>query len=144
MKVNDILDSKGRTVLTVTADTTVQQIIALLSSKKIGFLIVTDHEGKLAGVISERDIVHRFLSANRPAALVTAADIMTPDANVVTAQESDNIEHVMKVMTERKVRHLPVITEGMPAGVISIGDVIKFILEDKDEAIRSLMDYVSK
>ncbi|NUN69020.1 MAG: CBS domain-containing protein [Bacteroidetes bacterium] len=144
MKVKDILDSKGRAVLTVTAETTVERIVQLLSSKKIGFLIVTEHDGTLAGVISERDIVHRYLATGRTAASVTAAEIMTPAGTVVTTLESDNIEHVMKVMTERKVRHLPVVTDGVPAGVISIGDVIKYILEEKNEEIRSLMEYVSR
>jgi len=144
MKVTAILDSKGHSVHTVMSDTTVAQCISVLSSNKIGFLIVTDHNGGLAGVISERDIVHRCMGASGRPDLMKASEIMTPTAALVTATEQVDIGHIMTVMTERKVRHVPILREGMVIGVVSIGDVIKYILEEKNDEIRSLMEYVSR
>jgi CBS domain-containing protein len=144
MKVKDILNSKGRKIFTVTAETTVEQVVSELATNKIGFLIVMDPSGAISGVISERDVVHRCMSAKKDPAGITAGDIMTPKAKLFTATEEDDIERIMTTMTEKKIRHLPVLQDEMAIGVISIGDVIKYILEDKNEAIRSLTEYVSR
>jgi CBS domain-containing protein len=144
MKVNAILNSKGRSVYSVVTDATVAHIITELSSNKIGFLVVLDKNGELAGVISERDIVHRCMGAQKDPAATTAIEIMTPLSRLVTASETDDIGHIMAVMTERKVRHLPILKDGTVIGIVSIGDVIKYILEEKNEEIRSLMEYVSR
>lgn len=144
MKVKDILNSKGRRICTVTAEQSVEHVVSELASNKIGFLVVLDPSGALSGVISERDVVHRCMSAKKNPASATAGDIMTPKEKLYTAAENDDIERIMTTMTEKKIRHLPILQDGLVVGVISIGDVIKYILEEKDEAIRSLTEYVSR
>lgn len=144
MKVTAILASKGHSVHTVMSESTVAQCITVLSTNKIGFLIVTNQNGDLAGVISERDIVHRCMGTSGNPDITKANEIMTPAAALVTATEQADIGHIMTVMTERKVRHVPILREGKVIGVVSIGDVIKYILEEKNEEIRSLMEYVSR
>lgn len=144
MKVSAILNSKGRSVHSVVTDATVAQIITELSANKIGFLVVIDMNGELAGVISERDIVHRCMGAQKDPSATAANEIMTPLNRLVTAVETDDIGHIMSVMTERKVRHVPILKDGAVVGIVSIGDVIKYILEEKNEEIRSLMEYVSR
>jgi CBS domain-containing protein len=144
MKVKDILKSKSKKIFTVTTENTVEQVVNELATNKIGFLVVMDLSGALAGVISERDVVHRCMSAKKDPASVTAADIMTPKSRLFTATDGEDVERVMATMTEKKIRHLPIVQEEMVIGVISIGDVIKYILEEKDEAIRSLTEYVSR
>ncbi len=144
MKVTVILTSKGQTVHSVNAEATIADCINVLSSNRIGFLIVTDRNGGLAGVISERDIVHRCVGGRGNPEMMKANEIMTPAASLVTANEQADIGHIMTVMTERKVRHVPILRDGTVIGVVSIGDVIKYILEEKNDEIRSLMEYVSR
>ena len=144
MKVKDILDSKGRKVFTVSEQSTVESVVAELSTNKIGFLIVTNASGNVAGVISERDVVHRCMSVKKDPTQTKASDIMTPKANLFTATEQADIESIMTTMTEKKIRHLPIFQEEKLVGLISIGDVIKFILEAKNEEINLLKEYVSR
>lgn len=144
MKVKDILDSKGRKIFTVAEDASVGTVVSELVTNKIGFLVVKNGSGDVAGVISERDVVHRCMSAHKDPAQMKASDIMTPKSVLFTASEGDEIESIMTTMTEKKIRHLPIFQEEKLVGLISIGDVIKFILEEKNEEIKSLMDYVSR
>lgn len=143
MKVKDILDSKGRKIFTVDEGATVEQVVSELATNKIGFLIVKNASGKVAGVISERDVVHRCMSTKNDSALMKANEIMTPKSNLITATEEDEIESIMTTMTEKKIRHLPIFHSDDIVGLISIGDVIKFILEEKNEEIKTLREYVS-
>ena len=144
MRVHDILDSKGRTVVTIDSGATVDAVVRELSARKIGFLIVTDQNGSIVGVLSERDVVQRCLAQHRSSSATTAAEIMTHRSQLVTANEEDEVGAIMSMMTQRKVRHLPVFKGENVTGLISIGDVIKFILEEKNEEIRALTDYVSR
>ncbi len=144
MKVKDILNSKGRKLFSVLEDATVETIVTELAMNKIGFLIVRNGANAVAGVISERDIVHRCMSAKKDPSVVTAKEIMTSREKLVTANEDQEIDEVMTMMTEKKIRHLPVFQGEELTGLISIGDVIKIMLDDKNEEIKTLMDYVSK
>jgi CBS domain-containing protein len=144
MKVKDILNSKGRNIFTVTEHDSVNTAVAALATNRVGFLIVMSMDGTVAGVISERDIVHRCMSLKKDPEQLKVGDIMTPKSALITAAEDDEIEKVMTTMTDKKVRHLPVFQDEEVVGLISIGDVIKFILEEKNDAIKSLMDYVSR
>jgi CBS domain-containing protein len=144
MKVKDILNSKGRKIFTVTEHDSVNTAVAALATNRVGFLIVMSMDGTVAGVISERDIVHRCMSLKKDPEQLKVGDIMTPKSALITAAEDDEIEKVMTTMTDKKVRHLPVFQDEEVVGLISIGDVIKFILEEKNDAIKSLMDYVSR
>lgn len=144
MKVKDILNSKGRSLFSVHEDSTVENIVAALAANKIGFMIVKDSANAVAGVISERDIVHRCMSAKKDPSAVTAKEIMTKREKLITANEEQEIDEVMTTMTEKKIRHLPVFQGNELTGLISIGDVVKIILDDKNEEIKTLMDYVSR
>jgi CBS domain-containing protein len=144
MKVKDILNSKGRSLFSVTEDSTIENTVAALAANKIGFLIVKDGSNAITGVISERDIVHRCMSAKKDPRTVTAKEIMTLREHLVTANEDQEIGEVMTLMTEKKIRHLPVFQGKELTGLISIGDVVKIILDDKNEEIKTLMDYVSR
>ncbi|MFA6455847.1 MAG: CBS domain-containing protein [Bacteroidota bacterium] len=144
MKVKDILDSKGRKVFTVKESATVEHIVSQLATNKVGFLVVMNDIGEVSGVISERDVVHRCMSVKQDPTHLKASEIMTPRTALSVAAEEDEIESIMATMTDKKIRHLPIFKGEELTGLISIGDVIKFILEEKNEEIKSLMDYVSR
>jgi CBS domain-containing protein len=141
MKAKDILASKGHVVYTVKETETVLDVITKLVNNKIGFLVVFDSAEDVTGVISERDVVHKCIHHHKDPALVTAVEIMTKRDDLISAAEDDDIEKIMNTMTAKKIRHLPVFRDDELTGIISIGDVIKFILLAKNDEIRTLTEY---
>ena len=123
MKVRNLLASKSGKVITVRRDQTVQDVVNVLAARRIGALIVVDDQGKINGIISERDVV-REVSAHGGAALeMIVGDVMTKDVVIGTPQ--DDILSVAHTMTERRFRHLPILEGDELIAMISIGDVMK-------------------
>ncbi len=122
MKVSTILATKGNKLYTITPNQPVSEAIALLAKHNIGVLLVLAEEDKLAGIVSERDIVRQL---NQQADLLNkpVAGVMTTE--VITCLPQDDLMSVAHVMTERRFRHLPVMEDGILLGMISIGDVMK-------------------
>jgi CBS domain-containing protein len=125
MKVREILEAKGRRVVTIRPDATIATAVHRLALERIGALVVSEDGSSVAGILSERDIV-RALAQEGAEIMGTSqrvADVMT--TGVATCSMDDNIKAVMAEMTRRRFRHLPVIEEGRLAGIVSIGDVVK-------------------
>ncbi len=140
MKVREILDAKGRDVVTIRPEATVSTALHRLVQERIGALVVSEDGHRVAGVVSESDIV-RALAAEG-AALVAGgrrvADLVTREVATCTAE--DTVKHVMAEMTRRRVRHLPVVEDGRLVGIVSIGDVVKSRLEEAEEETTMLRD----
>ena len=128
MTVRQILESKGRAVETISPDVAVSDAVAILSERRIGALVALSEGGRVAGILSERDVV-RIIGRDGPEALTRkVADVMT--TKVVTAREEMTVDEVMDLMTRGRFRHLPVCEDGVLVGVISIGDVVKARLSE--------------
>lgn len=141
MKIKDILRTKGPQVWTIPSRSSLRNAIALLAEKKIGALLVTDSdEQKIVGILSERDIVRGSHEIRKPLEQVQVAELMT--RKVITATPEDEISRIMEIMTDRRIRHIPVIEEGELCGLVSIGDIVKALLGDSEEQIRSLKQYI--
>lgn len=130
MNVETILKTKGDKVITIKPDDTVVEAARTLKRSRIGALVVSDNGANVLGIVSERDIVGGLAD---PASRDTVLDspvsaLMTRE--VLTCQPEDTVQHCMAVMTERRVRHLPVVRDGRMIGLISIGDVVKNRLEE--------------
>lgn len=123
MTVANILKDKGVEVVTAPADTSVAEIARLLNERRIGAVVITSAEGTIEGIVSERDIVSAIARHGPQALAGPAAQIMT--STVVTCQPSDSIYEIMNLMTEHRIRHLPVMVDGGLQGIVSIGDVVK-------------------
>ncbi|MGI8993669.1 MAG: CBS domain-containing protein, partial [Nocardioidaceae bacterium] len=122
MRISDVLKSKSADVVTLTPDATVRDLIAVLAEHNIGAVIVSTDQATVAGIVSERDIVRRLSSETN--VLDTAiGDIMT--AQVQTAKPDDSVDDLMRIMTEHRIRHVPVVVDGALRGIVSIGDVVK-------------------
>jgi len=143
MNAKDILDLKGRKIFAATEDTTVFDAISELAKNKIGLLIIKNAAGNISGVLSERDIIQKCIYLKKDPLLLKARDIMTPKENIVVAAEEDDIQNLMNTMTEKRIRHLPIFIGQELSGIISIGDIVKSMLEIKDYEIKSLIDYIS-
>lgn len=141
MHVAAILKDKGRAVETVGADANIMDVAAKLSAKRIGAVIVTDTDGGVAGIISERDII-RVVGKHGVGALDwPVADVMTK--SVMSCRETDTVDTLMSVMTERRIRHLPVLEKGKLAGIISIGDVVKHRVAEVELEATLMRDYIT-
>jgi len=140
MFVSDILAAKGGLVFTVTPGTTVGQVARQLSTRRIGAVLVVDRLDRVAGIVSERDIVNVLASHGAPALELEASEIMT--RNVVTCDPDDSIDQIMEAMTRRRFRHMPVVKHGELMGVVSIGDVVKARLEETRHETEALRAYI--
>lgn len=139
-QVKDILDVKGRDVWSVEPMASVYDAMKLMADKGIGALIVMEG-AKVIGIISERDYARKVILQGRSSRTTQVREIMT--ARVVYAQPDQNIEECMVLMTEKRVRHLPVMDGGRLLGVISIGDLVKSIIEEQKFIIEQLERYIS-
>ena len=141
MNVETILRAKGRDVATIEPDSTVENAIRLLASRRIGALIVSEDGRRVDGIVSERDIV-QGLADHGPALLEQRVEeVMT--RRVHTCSPEDTVEELMGRMTERRIRHLPVVEAGALCGMVSIGDVVKNRLEEVEYEASSLRSYVA-
>ncbi len=141
MSVKQILDVKGREVVTIGPDAAISEAVALLASHRIGAIVVTGVERRIAGILSERDVV-RLLGAKGADALelpVSAA--MT--AKVQSCTETHTINQVMEIMTRGRFRHLPVESAGRLNGIVSIGDVVKARIEEVEREAEEIKQYIA-
>lgn len=141
MQVSAILNDKGSEVITVGPDTPVAEIVATLKAKGIGAVIVAGAGGTPAGILSERDIVRAMPEHGAKLMTMRASDLMT--RKVVTCNPEHSVHEVMKLMTEGRFRHLPVIEDGKLVGVISIGDAVKRRLGELEAEAGALKSYIA-
>lgn len=138
--VRQLLQSKGHNVWSTTPETSVYDALQLMADKNVGALVVMDGE-RLAGIFSERDYARKVILKGKTSRELSVADIMTTD--VVSVRPEQTIVDCMELMTDRHIRHLPVLDAGRVAGVISIGDVVKSIISDQKDTINHLEDYIT-
>ena len=136
MTVSRILNEKGWKVFTVAATAPLQQVIDVLAGNKIGVLVVLDGGGKLAGIVSERDVVRALAGSAADALARTAADVMTRGVETCTPDDAE--ADIMERMDAKGFRHLPVLAGGKLAGIVSLRDVIRLRIEKIDEMMRSI------
>ncbi len=141
MKVINILQSKGAEVFAVSEADTVGNAVALLNDKNIGAVVVKDKAGAVSGILSERDIVRRLKSHGPALMTAPVGDCMT--ARPHTCRPDDSVDDLMTMMTQKRVRHLPVVHDGKLLGLVSIGDVVKRKIEDIEREAAELKHYIS-
>lgn len=141
MTVKAILDVKGRDVVTIAADKALGEAAALLTSRGIGAAVVVSDDGRINGILSERDIV-RAIGKDGPDVLKKPVSaVMTPKVQV--CRESHTVNEVMQIMTEGRFRHLPVEKNGRLAGIVSIGDVVKRRIEEAEREAEEIRTYIA-
>ena len=140
MQVENILQSKGRAVHTVSADSLLAAAVDMLTERRIGAVVVMDGK-KVAGILSERDIVRHLGKDWAALASRPVRDVMTKA--VVTTSRYATVAQVMEQMTERRIRHLPVVESGELVGIVSIGDVVKRKIEETEQEATALKQYIA-
>ena len=137
--LRDILGSKGRAVVTVGVDTRLSEVVQTLVKHNIGSLVVCDGE-RMVGIVTERDILRTVAEVGVGLEDVPVAQRMTP--NVISGAPDDNVDKIMGVMTENRIRHLPVLDQGQLAGMVSIGDLVKAQHDRMTMEHQQLMNYI--
>lgn len=138
--LRQLLKVKGHEIWSVTPDTSVFDTLVLMADKDIGALLVLD-QGQTVGIISERDYARGIILKGRSSKDTLVREVMTSD--VVSAHADQNIEECMTLMTDKRIRHLPVVDDGELCGVISIGDLVKSIIAEQKSLIDQLEHYIS-
>jgi CBS domain-containing protein len=139
-QVSEILDAKGHRVLRIDADATVLEAVKQMVSANVGSLLVID-SGEIAGIVTERDFLRRVADDEGSDNDASVREIMSSPLIVVTPQTS--VDECMALMTNRRIRHVPVVDDGEVTGIVSIGDVVKFKSREQSFEIQFLHDYIS-
>lgn len=139
-KIREILEAKGSEVFSIHPKATVYDAIAAMADKGVGALLVMEGE-RLAGIISERDYTRKVILKGRSSREALVEEIMTRD--VVTASPDITVAEGMRLMTDHRIRHLPLVSGGKVAGVVSIGDLVKAIISEQEATIAHLTNYIA-
>jgi len=139
MRISDVLRSKSSDLVTLSPDATVRDLVDLLAEHNIGAVIVGDDANPVSGIVSERDVVRGLVSGTTILESLVA-DIMT--TTVKTAAPSDSVDDLMRIMTEHRIRHVPVVVDGQLKGIVSIGDVVKSRIGELEFERDQLESYV--
>ena len=138
--VSNILKAKGNITYSITPDTMVYEALEIMVEKNVSALVVIKNE-KLAGIFTERDYARKVILKGKASKETLIGDIMTEDLVTVTPESS--INDCMRLMTSRFIRHLPVVSEGNLVGIISIGDVVKFVIDEQKFIIENMEHYIT-
>ena len=139
-RISDVLRNKGSEVVTVRPDTLVSELLAVLVGHNIGAAVVTSGDA-VVGIVSERDVVHSVYGRGGQLLSTPVSDIMTTE--VISCVPEDEVDSLMRTMTERRIRHLPVMVDGKLAGIISIGDMVKARITELEEERAHLHSYLA-
>ncbi|MDJ0814112.1 MAG: CBS domain-containing protein [Woeseiaceae bacterium] len=138
--VNHLLDAKGRHIVSIAPDASVFEAIKLMADEVVGSLIVMEGD-ELLGIVTERDYARKVILKGRSSESTRVAEIMT--AEVLTTSSSETVNECMALMSDKRIRHLPVVEDGRVIGMISIGDLVQAIISDQQEEIEQLGQYIS-
>jgi CBS domain-containing protein len=141
MRISDVLRAKGQQVVTVSPDTVVSQLLAVLAEHSIGAVVVSPEGTTVEGIVSERDIVRAL--AKRGAAVLAEPVTAIHTAEVMTVSPEASLEEVEQLMTARRFRHVPVLVDGRLHGVVSIGDVVKQRIDELESERSTLTGYIT-
>jgi CBS domain-containing protein len=141
MKISAILKGKGSDVVTASPDSTVQDVADLLAEKNIGAVLIADGGNRLKGILSERDIVRGVSRHGASLLTLPASDIMTKD--VFSCSPDEEMNHLRREMTARRIRHIPIVQNDQLVGIVSIGDVVKNRVDELENEAQQMRDYIA-
>jgi CBS domain-containing protein len=141
MKISSLLARKGSSVATIKRTATVSEVVGELASRRIGALVVSEDGDHIEGIVSERDVVRGLAASGHALLDEEVSSIMTEE--VLSCGPDDEMETLMSIMTERRIRHVPIVQDESLCGIVSIGDVVKSRIEELEKDRRELTDYIN-
>jgi len=139
----EILKNKNKEIWSIAPDNTVFEALKVMGEKEIGALMVMDQKSKVYGIISERDYARKIILKGKTSAETKVSEIMTPMDKMFTVKPETSVEDCMVLITAKRIRHVPVFEDDKFVGLISIGDVVKSIISEKDMLIEHLSNYIA-
>jgi len=139
--VRQLLDAKGGPTLSISSDATVYEALVIMAEKHIGALLVMDDD-RLVGIFSERDYARNVVLKGKSSKDTPIKEIMTPGTLLITVNPGQTVEECLNLVTDKRIRHLPVLEEGKVVGVLSIGDLVKATIEYQQFLIKQLESYI--
>jgi CBS domain-containing protein len=140
-RVADVLNHKGVDVLTIPANRTMAEAIAKMVTRNVGSILVVDDSDLILGIFTERDYLRKTILENRIPHMTSVRDVMSRDLIYVDTKRS--LEDCMELMTQARIRHIPVIEKGRLTGIVSMGDVVKHLCMERGSEIKNLTDYIT-
>ncbi|UJQ94479.1 CBS domain-containing protein [Mariluticola halotolerans] len=141
MNVENILQSKGAKVFTISGEAKIAEAIRVLNSENIGAVVVVDAEDQVVGIMSERDVIRQMGGDSTAVLFSPVSGCMT--RNLITCTPETSLDELMQLMTARRIRHVPVLRNGQLAGLVSIGDVVKRKIEKTEEEAAAMREYIA-
>jgi CBS domain-containing protein len=138
--VSNIIQNNFKSIFSVSPETSVLDALQVMMDKNISALLVMDGT-KLKGIFTERDYARKIILVGKSSKATKIKEVMSE--KLVTIELGTSLDHCMQIMTERRIRHLPIIENGLVIGIISIGDLVKFVIEDQQQTIEQLQNYIS-
>lgn len=143
MKLSSLLKKKSSDIFKIDSQKSVFDAVQLLNKHKIGSLLVMNSEKKLEGIVTERDILFKCLNNEKDNKNTKVFEIMTQKENLIIGTVDDTLSYAMKVMINQRIRHLPIVDKENVLGLLSIGDVLKEILDQSESEVRMLREYIT-
>lgn len=142
MTIADILKQKSSEIYSIRSTSKLCDAIKELNTKRVGALLVKNDDGSVAGILTERDILTKACPKNIQSEDALVSDVMTPREKLIIATDTDTVSYVMHVMTDKKIRHLPIYNGKNLVGLISIGDVIKTVMDQSEAEVHMLKEHI--
>ncbi len=142
MKITDILEQRGKTLFTVKTDSNVFEAVKIMDENKIGAVIVLDSKGKVAGILSERDVLYKCYKSGKRLKEQTVNNLMTNVDDILIGKIDDTAKELMNVMLYRRIRHIPIIENNEIAGMLSVEDILKMMLDSIENESHLLRQHI--
>ena len=142
MKLSKLLESKSNEIIKIESDKTVLDAIELMNTHKIGSLLVINENKNLEGIITERDILYKCSTNPKDKSIIKISEVMTSKENIIIGTPNDTLSYAMRVMVNKRIRHLPILKNEKVVGLLSIGDLVKEVLEQSENEVKLLREYV--
>jgi len=142
MNIEDIIKGKGKTLFTVNKKTTAFDAVSVLDKERVGVLMVLDEKDNVAGILSERDVLYKCYNSGKKLEEQTVENLMTNVEDIIVGKLDDTPQQLMNIMTTQRIRHIPIIENENIVGIVSIGDLIKLVLENSEVESRKLREFI--
>ncbi|MGW8193480.1 MAG: CBS domain-containing protein [Desulforhopalus sp.] len=141
MKVKEILEAKGSRVVTIEGDTKILDAMSIFSANRVGSLLIVDKNSDILGIIGARDVLMAVINYYKELESMSVDQIMT--TNLIVGSEEDKVDYILAIMTENRIRHVPIVEGKQLKGIVSIGDVVKAQLKETHVENKYLKDYIA-
>lgn len=143
-KLKLLFKERGNVIHSVSGDTTIKKAVDIMNQHLIGALMVLNFEGEIEGIFTERDVMKKLAETDELVGHLKVKELMTPRQDLIISRGNDKIEDIMQLLTEKKIRHIPIVNEeGVLEGIISIRDVIRMLLNDAIQRVDQLSNYIT-